>query len=198
MASGDLPHGEKEGALSTADVWAEYRAHFLALAARVMRNLLIDQDRARRAAKRGAGVAPVELAAVDIATVESRVISRALPLSGSIAQNGAALAEQIGHDIVTASGTTLLGADDKAGVAIVMAAARHLISNPDIQHGPVRICFTPDEEIGRGVHPSLPVKTIKELIALAKSKRGDLSYGSSGSGAINHLTGAPQMKEETR
>ncbi|MCX7791102.1 MAG: peptidase T [Chloroflexaceae bacterium] len=66
------------------------------------------------------------------------------------------LAGKVGEDIVTASGTTLLGADDKAGVAIVMVMARHLLENPAIPHGPIRICFTPDEEIGRGVHPNLP------------------------------------------
>lgn len=66
------------------------------------------------------------------------------------------LASKTGEDIVTASGTTLLGADDKAGVAIIMAMARHLLSNPDVPHGPLRVCFTPDEEIGRGVSPSLP------------------------------------------
>lgn len=60
------------------------------------------------------------------------------------------LAAQIGHDIVTASGTTLLGADDKAGVAAMMAAAAHLVAHPEIPHGAVRIGFTPDEEIGRG------------------------------------------------
>jgi tripeptide aminopeptidase len=61
-----------------------------------------------------------------------------------------ALAEQIGHDIVTASGTTLLGADDKAGVAEIVAAAAFLAAHPEIPHGVVRIAFTPDEEIGRG------------------------------------------------
>jgi tripeptide aminopeptidase len=60
------------------------------------------------------------------------------------------LAAQIGHDIVTASGTTLLGADDKAGVAAIMAAAAHLMAHPEIPHGAIRIGFTPDEEIGRG------------------------------------------------
>jgi tripeptide aminopeptidase len=60
------------------------------------------------------------------------------------------LATQIGHDIVTASGLTLLGADDKAGVAIVMEAAAALMARPDVPHGRIRICFTPDEEIGRG------------------------------------------------
>jgi tripeptide aminopeptidase len=66
------------------------------------------------------------------------------------------LATKLGEDIVTTSGTTLLGTDDKAGVAIIMATARHLMTNRDIPHGPVRICFTPDEEIGRGVHADLP------------------------------------------
>jgi tripeptide aminopeptidase len=60
------------------------------------------------------------------------------------------LAAQIGHDIVTASGTTLLGADDKAGVAAIVEAAAFLRSQPDIAHGRIRIGFTPDEEIGRG------------------------------------------------
>lgn len=61
------------------------------------------------------------------------------------------LKEQIGNDIVTASGKTLLGADDKAGVAEIMDAARILMSNPEIKHGDIKILFTPDEEIGRGV-----------------------------------------------
>lgn len=66
------------------------------------------------------------------------------------------LRTRIGDDIVTASGTTLLGADDKAGVAIVMTVARHLLTHPEIPHGPIRIAFTPDEEIGRDIHPDLP------------------------------------------
>ena len=61
-----------------------------------------------------------------------------------------ALREQIGHDIITASGTTLLGADNKAGVAEIVAAAEYLIAHPEIPHGDIRIAFTPDEEIGRG------------------------------------------------
>jgi tripeptide aminopeptidase len=60
------------------------------------------------------------------------------------------LGEQLGHDIVTASGTTLLGADNKAGVAEIVTAAAHLAAHPEIPHGAVRIAFTPDEEIGRG------------------------------------------------
>ncbi|WP_299024187.1 peptidase T [uncultured Sulfitobacter sp.] len=66
------------------------------------------------------------------------------------------LAECVGHDLITASGTTLLGGDDKAGVAIIMTAARHLLAHPEIPHGEIRIAFTPDEEIGRGVDPRLP------------------------------------------
>jgi tripeptide aminopeptidase len=62
-----------------------------------------------------------------------------------------ALADQIGNDIVTSDGTTLLGADNKAGLAEIMDAAQFLLRNPQIKHGPVKILFTPDEEIGRGV-----------------------------------------------
>ena len=66
------------------------------------------------------------------------------------------LAQKVGHDIITASGLTLLGADDKAGVAIVMTAARHMLANPDVARPRLRLAFTPDEEIGRGVDPRLP------------------------------------------
>lgn len=62
------------------------------------------------------------------------------------------LHERIGDDIITASGLTLLGADDKAGVAIIMDTAKYLIDHPEIKHGKIRILFTPDEEIGRGVN----------------------------------------------
>ncbi len=58
----------------------------------------------------------------------------------------------IGQDIIVTDGTTLLGADDKAGVAEIMTAADYLIKNPDIKHGTIRICFTPDEEIGEGAN----------------------------------------------
>jgi len=61
------------------------------------------------------------------------------------------LKERIGDDIITASGTTLLGADDKAGVAVIMDMANYLMTHPEIKHGAIRILFTPDEEIGRGV-----------------------------------------------
>ena len=61
-----------------------------------------------------------------------------------------ALAEQIGCDIVTASGATLLGADNKAGVAEIVAVAEYLMKHPEIPHGAIRIGFTPDEEVGNG------------------------------------------------
>lgn len=60
------------------------------------------------------------------------------------------LGECLGHDIVTASGTTLLGADNKSGVAAIMTAAEYLMAHPEIPHGAIRIGFTPDEEIGKG------------------------------------------------
>jgi tripeptide aminopeptidase len=57
-----------------------------------------------------------------------------------------------GEDIITASGTTLLGADDKAGVAVIMDMANYLVTHPEVKHGTIKILFTPDEEIGRGVN----------------------------------------------
>jgi tripeptide aminopeptidase len=62
-----------------------------------------------------------------------------------------ALADQVGNDIITTDGTTLLGADNKAGLAEIMDAAQFLLRNPQIRHGTIKILFTPDEEIGRGV-----------------------------------------------
>jgi tripeptide aminopeptidase len=61
------------------------------------------------------------------------------------------LKAQIGNDIITASGHTLLGADNKSGIAAIMDAAQYLVSHPEIKHGHIKILFTPDEEIGRGV-----------------------------------------------
>ncbi len=101
------------------------------------------------------------------------------------------LGEKIGHDIITASGTTLLGADDKAGVAVIMTLAHHLLSNPERQHGAIRIAFTPDEEIGRGVDKRLP----KDLGAdfaytLDGGAVGEIEYESfSADGASVTITG---------
>ncbi len=60
------------------------------------------------------------------------------------------LKNHIGHDVITASGLTLLGADDKSGVAVIMQAAQYLMLNPQIKHGDIKILFTPDEEVGQG------------------------------------------------
>ena len=70
------------------------------------------------------------------------------------------LAEHIGKAIIHSDGTTLLGADNKAGIAEIMAAVEYLINNPQIKHGPVEIIFTPDEETGKGL-PEFPVNEIK-------------------------------------
>jgi len=75
------------------------------------------------------------------------------------------LGQKLGHTIITASGDTILGADDKAGVVIIMTMAAHLLANPSIPHGEVRVCFTPDEEIGTGIRKI----DLKQL-------RADLAY----------------------
>ncbi|ACT04575.1 peptidase T [Paenibacillus sp. JDR-2] len=62
------------------------------------------------------------------------------------------LSQYKGHTLMTTDGTTLLGADNKAGIAEIMTAMAYLIANPDIKHGKIRVAFTPDEEIGRGPH----------------------------------------------
>ncbi len=105
--------------------------------------------------------------------------------------NSPYLAEKLGHDIVTASGTTLLGADDKAGVAILMTAARHLLTNPDIPHGTIRLAFTPDEEIGRGVDPRLPADLAADFAyTLDGGRAGEIEFESfSADGAVVRITG---------
>ena len=121
----------------------------------------------------GAGVKPIVHRAYDGGEItfpdnpELRLSPEAFPY----------LASRVGDDIITASGTTLLGADDKAGVAIIMTMARHLIANPSLPHGPIRICFTPDEEIGRGVNPSLPADLAADVAyTLDGGKRGEIVY----------------------
>ncbi len=87
------------------------------------------------------------------------------------------LQQKIGDDIVTASGTTLLGADDKAGVAIIMTMAAHLLAHPGIPHGEIRICFTPDEEIGRGIdHLDLHDLAADYAYTLDGAEVGELTY----------------------
>jgi tripeptide aminopeptidase len=65
-------------------------------------------------------------------------------------ENSPELADHVGHDLITSDGTTLLGADDKAGVAEIMTAVAHLVAHPELPHGPLRIGFNPDEELGTG------------------------------------------------
>ena len=62
------------------------------------------------------------------------------------------LKNYVGHTLITTDGTTLLGADDKAGIAIIMTAMEYFVQNPEVKHGKIRVAFTPDEEIGRGPH----------------------------------------------
>lgn len=62
------------------------------------------------------------------------------------------LSNYLGHQLMVTDGTTLLGADDKAGIAEIMTAVEYLINHPEIKHGKIRVAFTPDEEIGRGPH----------------------------------------------
>jgi len=101
------------------------------------------------------------------------------------------LGEKIGCDIVTASGATLLGADDKAGIAIIVTMAEHLLHTPGLAHGPVRLAFTPDEEIGRGVDPRLPADfAVDFAYTLDGSKPGEIEYESfSADGAEVVITG---------
>jgi tripeptide aminopeptidase len=91
----------------------------------------------------------------------------------------APLAERIGDDIVTASGTTLLGADNKAGVAEIVTAAAYLVAHPEIPHGPIKIAFTPDEEVGRGTQ-YFDVARFGAAYAYTMdgSTRGELEYES--------------------
>jgi tripeptide aminopeptidase len=101
------------------------------------------------------------------------------------------LATKQGHDIIVASGLTLLGADDKAGVAILMTAARHLLENPEIPHPTLRIAFTPDEEIGRGVDSRLPADLAADFAyTFDGGAVGEIEYESfSADGAVVHIKG---------
>ena len=74
------------------------------------------------------------------------------------------LAAHVGHEVITTDGTTLLGADDKAGIAEIMAAAAYLVATLDVPHGPLKVAFNPDEEIGRGV-THFPVETFGAVAA---------------------------------
>jgi len=101
------------------------------------------------------------------------------------------LASKQGHDIITASGLTLLGADDKAGVAIIMTAARHLLANPQIKRPTIRVAFTPDEEIGRGVDKRLPKDlNVDFAYTFDGGAVGEIEYETfSADGAVVHVKG---------
>ncbi|MGE0360048.1 MAG: peptidase T [Vicinamibacterales bacterium] len=95
------------------------------------------------------------------------------------------LGECLGHDIVTASGTTLLGADNKAGVAVIMTAAAHLLAHLEIPHGPIRIAFTPDEEIGRGtLHFDVARFGARYAYTMDGGQRGELEWESFSADAL--------------
>jgi tripeptide aminopeptidase len=96
------------------------------------------------------------------------------------------LGECIGHDIVTASGTTLLGADNKSGVAEIMTAAEYLLTHPAIPHGAIRIAFTPDEEVGQGTkHFDVARFGADCAYTMDGGARGELEYESFSADAIS-------------
>ena len=105
--------------------------------------------------------------------------------------NSPELAGKVGEDVITASGTTLLGADDKAGIAIIMTMAEHLLSHPEIPHGRIRLCFTPDEEIGKGVgRMNLEDLAADVAYTLDGGDTGELTYETfSADKAVVHITG---------
>lgn len=129
----------------------------------------------------GAGVKPLvhraydgrELVLPDDPTVVLRVAD--LPYLG----------ECVGHDIVTASGTTLLGADNKSGVAAIMTAAEWLMTHPEIAHGAIRIGFTPDEEVGQGTkHFDVAKFGARYAYTIDGGPRGELEFESFSADAI--------------
>lgn len=129
----------------------------------------------------GAGVRPVVHRAYDgrdlVLPDDSSTVLRA--------SDDPELAARIGDDIVTASGSTLLGADDKAGVAEIVAAAEYLVRHPEVPHGTIRVAFTPDEEVGRGAD-RFDVQRFGAVCAytLDGGSRGELEYESFSADAI--------------
>lgn len=106
-----------------------------------------------------------------------------------------------GHDLITASGTTLLGADDKAGVAIIMALAEHLRAQPELPHGPVRLCFLPDEEVGLRGAQTLDLDRLgaNAGYTLDSNGVGDVVWESfTGEGAVVTITGVATHPGEAK
>ena len=96
------------------------------------------------------------------------------------------LKNMIGYDIITTDGTTLLGADNKAGVAEIMDAVNYLLSHPEVKHGPIKICFTPDEEVGRGTE-KIDLKKLgaKYAYTVDGSSRGEVEIETFSADAVN-------------
>jgi tripeptide aminopeptidase len=106
----------------------------------------------------------------------------------------------LGKDLVTASGKTLLGADDKTGVAVIMTLADTLLRHPEIEHGPIRLCFNPDEEIGRGVD-ALDLRQLGADVAytLDGENPGEVNWETfSGDGAVLTIEGVSTHPGEAR
>lgn len=101
------------------------------------------------------------------------------------------LKKYVGQDIIVTDGTTLLGADDKAGVTEIISAMEYLVQNPDIKHGKIRVGFTPDEEIGRGAHKFDVAKFGAEwAYTMDGSHLGELEYENfNAAGAKIHIKG---------
>ena len=97
------------------------------------------------------------------------------PTKVIVASENPELKEMIGLDIITTDGTTLLGADDKAGIAEIIDAMNYLIQHPEVKHGTIRICFTPDEEVGRGTEKFNVIKYgAKYAYTIDGSTRGEV------------------------
>jgi tripeptide aminopeptidase len=91
-----------------------------------------------------------------------------------------------GFDIITTDGTTLLGADNKAGVAEIMDAVNYFVSHPEVKHGPIKICFTPDEEVGRGTEKiDLEKLGAKYAYTVDGSSRGEVEIETFSADAVN-------------
>ncbi len=96
------------------------------------------------------------------------------------------LKDMIGFDIITTDGTTLLGADDKAGIAEIMDAMNYLVTHPEIKHGTIKICFTPDEEVGRGTeHFDVKKFGAKYAYTIDGGTRGEVETETFSADAVN-------------
>ncbi|MBN1261438.1 MAG: peptidase T [Anaerolineae bacterium] len=106
-------------------------------------------------------------------------------------ENDPLLKDKLGEDIITASGATLLGADDKSGIAVIMTLVDYLLSHPEIPHGAVRLCFTVDEEIGKGVtHLDLGTLAADVAYTLDGGEAGEVTYETfSGDRAVVKIKG---------